>query len=883
MARSEQRRTVMRHRRAGGSGLKPGLGDGARPYRAPARGAGRARPLRAGTLAAIAVLLAAAGPAGAQQRDTTSVVRVRAGAQYGAGALHRSLFGPHYRDLWTAPLTVPVVDLGSVGGGLTPISQGGGFQTKSLWFRGADGYVYGFRSVDKDPADVLPDEFRGTFVEDLVRDQTSAQHPAAPAVVAPLAEAVGILHTEPTLVVLPDDPRLGQFRQRFAGTLGFIERRATIEPDRPGFAGALEIVNTDTLFARTQRDPRDQVDLPALVTARLFDMWTGDWDRHRGQFTWARMGDAGTRRWVPIPEDRDNAFSRYDGLMLGVARLQAPFLLDFGPEYGTVFGHTWNGRDLDRRFLTVVGSAIWDSVAAAMTARLTDDVIENAVRRLPPEMYRLEGERLTRALKARRDGLDAFSRRYRRHLVRYADVHGTDAAERVTVERGSDGAVELAIAAAGAPPHVRARFTPRETEEIRLYLHGGDDRVVVRGPRSSIGLRVVGGGAGTVVDSSGAGGVKLYAAGGERALGRVSVDRRRSVEPPLRRPYDYWRDWGSRPMPVWWLSYGPDLGLTLGGGVSRTTYGFRKFPYASLVRFRAGFAFDAARPRADLDIEWRHENTRRRTTLAARASGIEVVRFHGLGNETELSQPDSFYRVRQIQLRLAPTLHFPLGARAELMAGVVGERIHTRADSGRIVAATSPLGTGTYLQAGARAGLSLDTRDLASNATRGVTFRLEGRLYPPLGDVDSVYGAVEGEATTYLTAPIPLRPTLALRAGGKYVWGTYPFFEAAFIGDARTARLGHQHRFAGDGAVYGNAELRLRLTRFFVILPGELGVLGLADVGRVFLTGESSDTWHTAFGGGLWISVLGPGNVLSAALASSDERTALYLGLGMAY
>jgi hypothetical protein len=847
------------------------------------RAAASCRASRGAAALLIGASLTSATAATAQGLDTARTVRVQAGAQYGAGGLHRWLFGPHYRNLWTVALAVPVLDLGTFAGGLTPTTAGGGFQTKSLRFRGADGFQYGFRSVDKDPADVLPPEMAGTFIEDLVRDQTSAQHPAAPAVVAPLADAVGILHTNPTLVVLPDDPRLGQFRDRFAGTLGFIERRATVERDRPGFAGALEIVNTDTLYARTQRDPADQVDLPALLTARLFDMWIGDWDRHRGQFTWARRPAGAVRRWVVIPEDRDNAFARYDGLMLGVARLQAPFLLGFGPEYGSVFGHTWNGRDLDRRFLTVADSATWDSVAVAITARLTNDAIENAVRRLPPEMYRLDGERLTRALKARRDDLREFSRRYRRHLVRSADVHGTDAAERVTVDRGSDGTVDLSIAAAGAPPHVRARFHPRETGEVRLYLHGGDDQVVVRGPRSPIGLRVVGGGAGLVVDSAEAGGVTLYAAGAERAGRGVRVDRRRSVEPPLRRPYEYWRDWGSRPVPVWWLSYGPDLGITLGGGFSRTTYAFRKFPYATRVNFRAGFAFDAAQPRADLDIEWRHENSRRRTTLAARASGIEVVRFHGLGNETALSEADSFYRVRQEQFRLAPALHFPLGSNVELTLGVLGERIRTRADSGRIIAATRPYGTGTYLQAGARAGIDVDTRDLPSNPTRGVTLRLGGSLYPPIGDVDSVYGSVEGEATTYLTAPIAFRPTLALRAGGRYVWGGYPFFEAAFIGDARSARLGHQHRFGGDGALYGNAELRLRLTRFFVILPGELGVLGLADAGRVFLAGESSDTWHTAFGGGLWISVLGPGNVLSAALASSDERTALYLGLGMAY
>jgi hypothetical protein len=798
--------------------------------------------------------------------------------------VHRSLFGGAYRDLWTAELAVPVLDLGTFAGGLTPTTAGGGFQTKSLRFRGADGYQYGFRSVDKDPADVLPAEMAGTFIEDLVRDQTSAQHPGAPAVVARLADAAGILHTDPTLVILPDDPRLGEYRARFAGTLGFIERRATVERDRPGFAGALEIINGDTLFARTQRDPTDQVDPRALVTARLFDMWLGDWDRHRGQFNWARMDGGPGRRWVVIPEDRDQAFARYGGVMLGVARLQVPFLLNFGEQYGSVFGHTWNGRDTDRRFLTVVDSATWDSVARAMAARLTDQVIEAAARRLPPEMYALDGERLARALVVRRDGLVDFSRRYRRHLVRRADVHGTDAAEEVLVERRAGGATAIRIAAAGAPAHVQAVFFPNETEEIRLYLHGGGDRVVVRGPGDhAIRLRIEGGGAATVSDSSGAGGITLYAAGAEGATGRVHVNRGKSVAPPLKRPYEYWRDWGSRPVPLWWLTYGPDLGVTLGGGLSHTTYGFRKYPFATMVRFRAGFAFDAMRPRADLDIDWRHENSRRRTTLATRGSGIEVVRFHGLGNETVLSQPDSFYRVRQEQFRLAPALHFPLGPRVELMVGVLGERIRTRTDSGRIIAAATPLGTGTYLQAGGRAGISLDTRDIEANPTRGVTLRIESRVYPPIGDVDTVFGTVEGVATTYLTAPIPFRPTLALRAGGKYVWGPYPFFEAAFIGDARTARLGHQHRFGGDASAYGSAELRLRLTRFFFILPGELGVLGLADVGRVFLPGESSDTWHTAFGGGLWISVLGPGNVLSAALAATDERTALYLGLGMAY
>jgi hypothetical protein len=336
-------------------------------------------------------------------------------------------------------------------------------------------------------------------------------------------------------------------------------------------------------------------------------------------------------------------------------------------------------------------------------------------------------------------------------------------------------------------------------------------------------------------------------------------------------------------MPTWWLGYGPDVGLFLGGGATRTGYEFRKYPAGAVLRLRAGWAFDAQRPRVDLDITLHHEDSRIRTGLYARASGIEVVRYTGLGNETELTQPDEYYRVRQIQYLFVPAVVFPLGRHAEIGLGPSLEFIKTRSDSGRIIEATQPYGSDGFGQVGGVARLEWDTRDAAAYPTRGLMFRVDGRIYPAVWDADSAYGSVEGALSGYLTARIPLRPTLAVRVGGQRVWGGFPFFQAAFIGDAATARLGRQHRYGGDASLFGNAELRLRLTRFFVILPGELGVFGLADAGRVFLEGESSDVWHSAFGGGMWISILQPTTVLSLAIARSPERTAVYLGSGMAF
>jgi hypothetical protein len=119
--------------------------------------------------------------------------------------------------------------------------------------------------------------------------------------------------------------------------------------------------------------------------------------------------------------------------------------------------------------------------------------------------------------------------------------------------------------------------------------------------------------------------------------------------------------------------------------------------------------------------------------------------------------------------------------------------------------------------------------------------------------------------------------------GGKKVWGDYPFQEAAFIGDQRSVRLGRQHRYGGDAALWGNAELRLQLVRAFLLLPARFGIFGLGDVGRVYLDGETSSTWHWSAGGGIWLAFLGRPNTLSLALAQSEEKLGVYAAIGFAF
>ncbi|MGH7657317.1 MAG: hypothetical protein ACREL6_03715, partial [Gemmatimonadales bacterium] len=208
----------------------------------------------------------------------------------------------------------------------------------------------------------------------------------------------------------------------------------------------------------------------------------------------------------------------------------------------------------------------------------------------------------------------------------------------------------------------------------------------------------------------------------------------------------------------------------------------------------------------------------------------------------------------------------------------------TDLDEPRFISIVQPYGSETFGQIGGRASFQFDTRDVPAAARKGMFLDVGGSVFPGIWDVEELFGEVHGAVSTYLsTQAIPLKPTLGLRVGGKKVWGRVPYQEAAFIGDAETVRLGQKNRYAGDAAVFGNAELRLEVSDVFLVLPGRFGVFGLADVGRVYLEGETSDEWHTGFGGGIWLAFLSSANTVQLGVVGSEGRTGIYAGAGFAF
>jgi hypothetical protein len=156
-------------------------------------------------------------------RDT---VTLAAGSHYDAGAFKRFFLGDTYRDYWEQPVRVPELNLRTYAGGLKPLKEGGGMQTKNLRLGAVDGSEYVFRPVNKVGIST-PGRFKGSFLDAVFRDQISALFPAAGVVAAPIVAAAGVLHATPQFTATPNDTLLGKYREDFVGKLATIEQYPT--------------------------------------------------------------------------------------------------------------------------------------------------------------------------------------------------------------------------------------------------------------------------------------------------------------------------------------------------------------------------------------------------------------------------------------------------------------------------------------------------------------------------------------------------------------------------------------------------------------------------------------------------------------------------------
>ena len=860
-------------------------------------------------------------PQDATQPDTVEAVDAEAAAEqpyrfvskesvtrtlsprYDAGGAKRWLLGKYYRDVWTSSFEVPVIDLEETAGGLTPIERGGGMQTTSLHLKGDDGHFYVLRSVDKTAERSMPVGFRNTFLESIAQDQISAMNPVGALLVPPLARAAGILHPHPTLVIIPDSPRLGEFREEYAGMLAQFERKPDEDQSQAERFGFSEnIVGSEKMFEKKLEDNDERVDEQAYARARLFDMLIGDWDRHDEQWRWAEFETEHGTRFVPVPRDRDFAFVKFDGFLNRLGRQMGPMTLrrlgNFDDEVPDVLGLNWQGSKLDRQITPSLDREDWIEAAESLQVALSDEAIDEAVRSWPDEAYREIGEMTARNLKSRRDRLPEFASRYYDLLAENVDVVGSDKHERFEITRLNADETELVLLKTKKEGDVVREFFRRtfhrgETDEIRMYGLGGNDQFIVKGEATNgIVVRAIGGeGDDVFVDSSRVSGfaklTRFYDTPGTTTVKSGRETRVRLSDDPLVNSYDPLRFELNTISPVASVDYNSDDGIFLGGGVRYEVSGFRKYPYAArhLLTFNVAprsRAYNAYYDGRFTSVWNKFDGRLEAGALAAR----EFRNFYGLGNETDRDARLRFLAEMQT-VSIVPSLRRTFGRHSYIEFGPRVEYINIDPPSGLDVADpevgfTAEQLTDKYL-GGFQSTIALDGRDSTLNTKSGFLWLTRASFNATFRTSSMQFGRFSSELRYFYTLPVPGQITLALRAGGATNVGTYPFFEASTVGGRDNLRGFPRTRFAGRSAVYGNADLRVKLFDFNIyILKGELGALGFVDHGRVWLNDEDSDLWHRGYGGGLWMTPFGM-TVLTASVGISDEGELLDLSVGFQF
>ncbi len=842
-------------------------------------------------------------------KDSTVVASVNGDYARIPGLL-MPLVGSNYRSLWAAPVSVPVLDLDRTAGGLTPIKLGGDSQTTTVWLQGGNGHTYMLRSIDKTVGRAWIPAMQSTVARTMVQDQISMLHPYGALVAAPLAHAVGVLHPEPRLVYVPDDPRLGPFREEIANQVVLFEVRPDEDmSDVPGMGGATNVIGSTKLFQEIEADNDHRVAARAFVRARLLDMLLADHDRTTDNYRWAAYepfesdpmleGEARTQGkvYVPVARDRDAAFMKVSGLLPTLySKLAEPAWQDFDDDYGFLKGLNKKGMPLDRRFTSALTRKDWQEIADSIRTALTDDVISRAVKRLPEPVFAQSGEKMIARLKARRDRLPDAAERYYDVLASVIDVVGSNKHERFEVDRLPDGNLEVVVYKTTKDGDIRSLLYRRnvlaaETREVRLYGLAGNDQFVIRGkaPRSIRVITVGGPGDDWFADSSVVRGLGRKAVFFDTPTGTtVTAGRGAKVvvkDDPRVNHYDRNAFSYDLTRPIVYFGNNKDDGIILGGGFSTTKHGFRMEPFA----VRHEVTGDVALKTRAFNIAYRGRFTNLfdpwDLLLDARLSSPNnVFNFYGLGNETRNDDSTrAFYQARLSHAAVRPSLFHMLERGVSFRFGPVLEYTDVRETAFFRPGLQPGITPDTFDQlvyGGLEAAIALGTVDYTINPRAGFEFESVIDVNSNLKNINHTFGSLASDFRLYLSPSIYPQVTVASRIGGAHNIGSFPFFASNTLGGSSNLRGYRSTRFAGRSSLYTNLDLRIEVMEFAGQLGyGEIGVLGFLDSGRVWTDGERSSVWHRGYGGGAWFHLFNA-LVLTGTYGLSREEQTLTIQMG---
>ena len=796
--------------------------------------------------------------------------------------LFESVWGKQYRDVYGKKVTAPVALLDTLYGGLEVIRPGGGIQTVSLRLRDKEGKDYNMRALRKNSVRLLQtvalsenqealEELTKGLPEELIADFYSSSHPYAAFAIPKMSEAISVLHTQPKLFYVPKQPALKEYNEDYGDQLYMIVERPAKEFDGPLFNYPDDIESTDDLLEKLKEDEENVVDEQAYIRARMFDMLIGDWDRDNDQWKWAEYkAENGKHVFVPIPRDRDQVFTNFDGALLDVARTlfgTAKQFQAYGENLDDIKWFSNTGIKLDRAVIRNATREDWVAQANYIKEHLSDAIIEESFNDLPPEVR--TGSSITEIkskLKGRKENLVDIANAFYDYFSNQQTITGTDKDDFFEITRG-DNTTQVKVWRLKndqkADLMVDRTFKSGEIKELWLYGLDDTDVFEVKGEgKNPIFTRIIGGYGNDIYNIKNGHKIKVY---DHKSLPNTVVEKSganfRFLDLYEYNTYDYRKQILRINSITPAFGYNPDEGLSLGMSDVYTINGFQRNPFSQQHRFGAKYLF--ATGGFDFNYEGEFASVYKTWNLLATARYTTpdfTQNFFGFGNETANNEDDlgmDYNRARMSRIEASVSLVKNSDYGSTFMGTLRFQGIDVDNNDRRFIDDFNIIDKGEFKTfASVEAKYEYHSADNKLVPTRGMDFEIHTGVTNNLVDTGKRFAFLDPSIGFYNSLSKDRKLVLKSVFRSQFRFGDdYEFYQSAQLGQLSGLRGFRFDRFSGKSALAGSADLRYAFNSFRTrLIPLQIGVFGGYDLGRVWVPRDRSDQWHDSYGLGFWVN-----------------------------
>ena len=826
-------------------------------------------------------------------------------------SVQQLLLGERYQKNYRKPITASVATFDTLYGGLQVVRDAGGRKNKSLLLKTKDGRELTMTALRKSSTKYLDkvllknsyvtDDYERTEIESLLLDLYTTSHPYVFMAIPDLSDAAKIYHTNPAIFYIPKHETLGAFNTDYGNELYRIEERPEQNyTDERNFGYADDIESTYDIIEKIRENEKYRIDENAYIRARLFDMLVGDWDRHQDQWRWAKFNqDNGDVLYKPIPKNRDQVFSDFDGTLVDIVKVisgASNHLQVYDDKLEDIKWINSAGVKLDRVLIQQSDRQVWLKQAKFLQDNISDGIIETAFQKIPLEAQDSMIDDIKSKLKGRRANLVDIAARYYDYLNELVVLSGTDKDDYIEITRFDEGLTQVKISRLNdgvvSTPFIDQTYDSKVTKELWIYGLNGKDQFVVNGKgKNLIFTRIIGGQGNDIYDIQNGKKIKIYDhKSTENTVVAKNGANIRFTDVYNLNVYNFEKTRSKTMTLTPGLGYNPDDGILLGTTAVYTVNGYQRNPFSQEHTLNVKYAFDTNGFILDYEAEFANIFLDWNLNVGGLFTSPSYTHnFFGFGNETVYDADDYNYnRVKKsvynghVGIVKRSAFGSDYGFRA------VVESVQLGNSPDRFMTTFPTASNADFYKRHYFGGLEAQydylSADNKINPSMGMNFKLHVGAKTNLQYAEELYGYINSNLGFYNALTKDKTLVLKTDVRAQFRFGNdYVFYQASNIGGESGLRGYRAERFTGRNSMVASSDVRYSFPSFKIrLLPFQITVFGGGDLGRVWQKDDFSNKWHNDYGGGLRITAA---QSLSGTfnLFRGEEGSRFSFGLGFKF